>query len=201
MSEPLADYLRVRELMRTGDCIAFSGKGHFSEIIKWRSRSQVSHVGKVLLTPGAGVQLDERVMLCESTTSKTTPDSRFPEVIKGVQLHYLRQSLLLYEGEAWWYAIKAPLSIDQTDKMVNWLTAQHVKRVPYDLAQALGAGVDFWDRLGFSNTNDFDKLFCSELCAKADVEAGLLPPDFPCSEIMPSEYLAQGAYREGVKIL
>ena len=34
-------YDEVRNMMRPGDIIAFSGKGDFSELIKWFTRSSV----------------------------------------------------------------------------------------------------------------------------------------------------------------
>jgi hypothetical protein len=34
--------------MKAADVIAFSGKGNFSEIIKWAARPPVSHVGIIL---------------------------------------------------------------------------------------------------------------------------------------------------------
>ncbi len=43
-------YENVRDRMRPGDVIAFGGKGHFSEIIKFATRSDVSHVGVILQT-------------------------------------------------------------------------------------------------------------------------------------------------------
>jgi cell wall-associated NlpC family hydrolase len=41
-------YRKVRSRMKPGDVIAFGGKGNFSQIIKWATRSEVSHVGVIL---------------------------------------------------------------------------------------------------------------------------------------------------------
>ena len=43
-------YATIREKMQPGDVIAFGGKSHFSEVIKWATRSSVSHVGVILQT-------------------------------------------------------------------------------------------------------------------------------------------------------
>lgn len=48
MPRKSAKYQSVREKMKPGDVIAFSGKGNFSEIIKWATCSSVSHVGVIL---------------------------------------------------------------------------------------------------------------------------------------------------------
>ena len=43
-----ATYSQVRSEMKPGDVIAFGGKGNFSEIIKWATRSGVSHVAVIM---------------------------------------------------------------------------------------------------------------------------------------------------------
>jgi cell wall-associated NlpC family hydrolase len=65
-------YLDARNKMRPGDVIAFSGKGNFSEIIKWATRASVSHVGVVLQSklliegdPQQGYQSDHRIDLSQ----------------------------------------------------------------------------------------------------------------------------------------
>ena len=45
-----AKYKEIRFQMQPGDVIAFGGKGHFSEIIKFGTFSNVSHVGTILQT-------------------------------------------------------------------------------------------------------------------------------------------------------
>ncbi len=50
MSAVQIKYDEVREKMQPGDVIAFGGKGHFSEIIKFSTFSDVSHVGVILQT-------------------------------------------------------------------------------------------------------------------------------------------------------
>ncbi len=50
MSAKKITYQEARKLMQPGDVIAFGGKGHFSELIKFATFSSVSHVGVVLQT-------------------------------------------------------------------------------------------------------------------------------------------------------
>ena len=50
MSVEQISYSDARKLMKPGDVIAFGGKGHFSEIIKFATFSDVSHVGVILQT-------------------------------------------------------------------------------------------------------------------------------------------------------
>ena len=41
MAMQTAEYRDVRHLMQPGDILAFGGKGNFSELIKWSTRSVV----------------------------------------------------------------------------------------------------------------------------------------------------------------
>ena len=67
MSWQKAKYADVRSKMKPGDVIAFGGKGNFSELIKWATRSTVSHVGvimqsKMLLEELPGTNLARRTL-------------------------------------------------------------------------------------------------------------------------------------------
>ena len=50
MSLERIEYSEARPMMKPGDVIAFGGKGHFSELIKFATRADVSHVGVILQT-------------------------------------------------------------------------------------------------------------------------------------------------------
>jgi cell wall-associated NlpC family hydrolase len=50
MTKERMEYSEARSMMKPGDVIAFGGKGHFSELIKFATRADVSHVGVVLQT-------------------------------------------------------------------------------------------------------------------------------------------------------
>ena len=64
-------YSKVRSEMQPGDVIAFGGKGQFSEIIKWATRSTVSHVGVIMQSKmflDGGVQEGIFNQIIESTS-------------------------------------------------------------------------------------------------------------------------------------
>jgi hypothetical protein len=190
--QKLQAYLEHRPKMRTGDVIAFSGKGRVSELIKWRTESQYSHVGMVYWM-GYG---EGSCMLTESTSLVNLPDAIHPdgEVIKGVQIHWISKRLLTYEGMGiWWVPLKEPIIGEPMEKMRGWIRDRHAKRIPYDTAQAIGAGIDWWDRIGCSNDPDYDKLFCSELAAKALQIGGKVPLGINPSEQTP-ENVVTGIY-------
>lgn len=74
-------YSDMREQLRTGDIVLFSGKSAVSNIIKLFSGGKWSHVGMVLIVE----EFDRMVLLWESTTLSNIPDIESRAPTKGVQ--------------------------------------------------------------------------------------------------------------------
>jgi len=87
-------YHELRDELKTGDLILFSGKGAISNVIKLFSGGKWSHVGMVLRVPA----LDDAVLLWESTTLSDIPDIESELPTKGVQVVPLSQRLSKYRG-------------------------------------------------------------------------------------------------------
>ena len=180
-------YQKYRNQMKTGDVIAFSGKGRVSQIIKWKTGSQFSHVGIVLDSDMQG-GVGHAVMLIESTSLKSIPDAVHNDIIKGVQIHFLSRRLESYDGKAWWMPLKNELDDFDKNKMQKWLRKKHYERTAYDSFQAIGAGADLFDMvLGIENEPDFSSLFCSELVTKALQVGGVVSDDINPSEQTPED--------------
>lgn len=180
-------YEQNRPQMKTGDVIAFSGRGGFSEVIKWATRSIYSHVG-IIMEIEMGGGFDQSILLIESTTLTTLPEAKNNgEILKGVQIHWLSKRVETYNGSVWWVPLKNPLPQDKMIQMQSWLRDTRNKRTAYDSAQALGAGIDLFDKLGLANHPDFSTLFCSELVSKALQIAGVVAPQINPSEITPAD--------------
>lgn len=165
------NYNNIRGQIKTGDLIAFSGSGLVSELIKWKTKSDISHVAIVLETQY--LKGEKRIILLESTTLNNLPDLKTGEFIKGVQQQLLSKRINTYNGQCYWCGLNVDLSGDKKQYMVNWLTKTHSKKTKYDNVQALGSALDLFDKLGLANKPDFSNLFCSELVAKAYKKAGL----------------------------
>lgn len=196
-------YESVRPNIRTGDVIAFSGKGLVSDLIKLVTKSPISHVAIVIGMGMGSDPHDPRLMLCESTTQCSDPDAVSGEIIKGVQYQFLSQRIERYDGDVYWLKLRPPQLHAPDDAgntgdyswggMCNWLASTHAARIPYDTAQAMGSGVDLFDRLGIGCGHpDFSKLFCSELVVKALQIAGAAPESMNPSECTPADVCQLG---------
>ena len=175
-------YQDARLKMKAGDVIAFGGKGDFSEIIKWATRSSVSHVGTILqsqmVVDGQG-QKGIFNQIIESTSLNG---------FSGVTISRLTDRLDTYDGEIWWLPLRYDLykSMDK-EKFYNFLI--HQERKPYDMPQAIKSALDSLDNtpiIGKSthNIEDFSRFFCSELVA-AGLEAGGAIAHLNASEVTP----------------
>src|SRR5687767_8237024 len=92
-------YNNYRDYIKTGDIIAFSGGGGFSDAIKQFTFSPYSHVGMAIwIEP---IPNEKRLFIMESTTLNDVPDVN-GEYRKGVQMVGMAQRLDGYVGEAWW---------------------------------------------------------------------------------------------------
>lgn len=182
MSIHLEKYREVRSLMQPGDIIAFGGRSKFSELIKFSTRSNISHVAVVFQSKMCNDDKDRYFnQVIEATTY---------EQFSGVMLNKLSERIAAYKGEIWWL----PLSVSARQKFnqnqaacFEFAWSQH--RKPYDLPQALRSAVDTerdWGLLDMMtrNNEDFSSLFCSEL-ASAMLEAAKVLPKINSSEITP----------------
>ena len=166
------EYGEARSLMKPGDVIAFGGKGHFSELVKFATRAEVSHVGVILQTrivdDDTGRFFNQ---IIESTSSHN---------YNGVVVSRLSERLETYEGEIWWLPLDETLRRDRFDSVgfYNFLFNQARARKGYDVPQALKSAVDTLDQLPFGlhgpgfNKEDFSRFFCSELVAAGLEAAG-----------------------------
>ena len=175
-------YDEVRERMRPGDVLAFGGKGNASDIIKFATLSDVSHVAVILQTKALNDN-SQRFFneIIESTTLHGAA---------GVRTSRLSECLASYEGEIWWLPLDEQVRASCFDevKFYDFLFRQQGKE--YDLWQTINAGLDLLDKLpfGFSgptlNKEDLSKFFCSELVAAAFESAGVTGP-INASEVTP----------------
>jgi hypothetical protein len=103
MSWKTALYQDVRPKMKAGDVIAFSGKGNFSEVIKWATRAAVSHVG-VILQSKLLIDGDPQSGIFNQIIESTSLNG-----FSGVIVSRLSDRLDTYNGEIWWLPLHQDL--------------------------------------------------------------------------------------------
>ena len=189
-----AKYEEVRHLMKPGDVIAFGGKGHFSEIVKFATFSQVSHVGVILQTKIVDDDSDRHFnQIIESTSL---------DGFNGVNVSRFSDRLSTYDGELWWLPLHNLVrDTFNTKDFFNFLFNHAKNRTPYDTPQAIKSALDLLDKYSSltRNTEDFGKMFCSELVAAGLEIAGAIPP-INASEVTPIELCRWSIYDRCVQI-
>ncbi len=187
-------YSEIRSKMQPGDVIAFGGKSHFSELIKFATCSDVSHVGVILQT---------RVINDDS-------DRFFNQIIESTSLHGFNgvvisrfsDRLMTYDGDLWWLPLKNEVRKKRFDqkRFYDFLFNQAKERKEYDMPQAIASAIDVLDKLPMINhgpgynREDFSKFFCSELVAAGLEKAGAVGV-VNASEVTPIDLCRWNIYK------
>ena len=187
-------YQDYRSQILPGDVVAFSGSSHFSNIIRWATRSPVSHVGIVFETKvsfGGKAQKGRIIEIMEATGMRRHPETG--EESAGVQRRRMSLKMQYYDGDIWWL----PLSAESRrkfdfDSMANFLMRAEGKR--YDSnSDVIAAAIDTLDSQfagGISkNDENFTAFFCSELVS-AGLEAAKVIHNVNSSEVTPFDLCA-----------
>ncbi len=177
-----AKYSDVRAQMKAGDVIAFSGKGDFSEVIKWATRAPVSHVGVILQTKLL-IDQNEQPGMFNQVIESTTLNG-----FSGVSISRLSDRIETYDGEIWWLPIEKGLW-NKMDKKAFYDFLIHQDHKPYDMPQAIKSALDAFDSVPVAeklthNKEDFARFFCSELVT-ASLEAAGAISAINASEVTP----------------
>ncbi len=126
-------------------------------------------------------------------------DAQKGEDRKGVASRYRYQRITGYPGSVFLQGLRWS-HVPNEAKMIKWLTDAHGKRVPYDMMQAMGAGIDIWDYIGVRNDREFSEVFCSEMVAKALQVGGAVDSHLNPSEATPADVCLFDCYRTSPKI-
>ncbi len=151
-----ASYDSIRPMIRQGDVFAFSGDVFISNLIKFVTRSQISHVGVVKFSDTASGRID----LIESTTLSA-------DRMSGVRTRRLSEVIAASKGSVLWLPLKTDVRLDFNEKrFFDYLLTQEGR--PYGYFQAIMAGLHI-------PTPELDAhQFCSELIAFSFERAGIL---------------------------
>lgn len=163
--------IRDRNQLQPGDLIGFSGHGWLSNSINIATYGiphwGLSHVGIIGSYNG-------RLLLFESTTLNELPCEITGKPIKGSQAHDLDTRVASYRGRVWHYPLYRTL-YDHEAQRLNEFLVDTIAR-PYadiDCFRCIGVGWSFVESL--LHEANLASLFCSEWCAAAHSNIGVLP--------------------------
>lgn len=164
-------YEDVKHCLTTGDKVLFAGTGFISGLIRWVTKSEITHVGVV-------IKMFNRLVLLESTSLNGSKD--------GVQLNVLSDRIKNYKGKKYIrHLLNRRPKVDSNMIISEFLTNHLGKRYERNLLQLLRSAT-----IGVNKKEDWNSFFCSELAAAFDIMVlGILPPDPVSSEYTPADYL------------
>ncbi|NER87301.1 hypothetical protein [Moorena sp. SIO3A2] len=184
---------------KPGDLITFSGLKIDAALIRWFTGSDYSHTVIVLDTDLEG-NGTAKVAIAESTSYTSLPDFRNQKCKPGVQIHYLENWLNAYRnyGRAWWVPLAKPLSSEGIDKMQNWLWNLHERQVRYSCWKSIGAWLKVNRYLVPSDSQNIQRIFCSELVTQALQIAGSIDSSILACQQTPQEAVTFGCFEAPV---
>jgi len=188
MSVKEMEYKDARTYMKPGDVIAFGGKGGFSSLVKFATRSNVSHVGVVLQTK---IPEDKSGRFFNQIIESTSLNG-----FNGVVISRFSDRVEHYDGEIWWLPLDTSIRHNyfKQRKFFNFLFNQARQKKHYDVSQAVKSALDLPFGIGESE-EDFSKFFCSELVA-AGLEISGVIGNVNASEITPIELCRWRIYKD-----
>lgn len=173
-------YNQIRNNLKTGDIVLFSGNSWASNFIKFFSGSKWSHIGLV-------VKIDEYdiTLVWESTTLTDLRDINDGIAKKGVQTVPLSSRINTYDGKIAVRHLNRQINDPMKDSLC--ILRKQLMGKPYEqheteLAKSL---LDFGK---FENKEDLSSLFCSELVAESLQCMGIIPATYPSNEFTPKDF-------------
>lgn len=157
--------------LRPGDLLSFNDGGLVSSLIALGSwglpKITPSHVG-IITEVG-----DRGLFLVESTTTfgGDTACRVTGRKGSGVRALFLEETLVR-KGRIWHHPLRIPLTPFARYRLSEYLVAQLGK--PYDLKGAIRSGMMVRVLARILRKGSLDQMFCSELCAAAWAEAGIM---------------------------
>jgi len=180
-------YRDVRDTLKTGDIVLFSGKGGISEGIKFFTLSKWSHVGMVyrIVEP---LDPEGSVFCWESTTLSNIEDADTGKLTNGVQRVEFSERLERCFATGYEISVR-PLNKALPDEKVRALNLfrHEVSGRPYE-KDKIELIKSAYDGLFGQNKEDLSSLFCSELVAEAYQRMELLDENRPSNEYTPKDF-------------
>ena len=172
MPSKVYSYNEIRSLMEPGDIIAFGGNSRLQELIKFATRSEVSHVGIVFHTQMVGDTTGRYFNQVIQSTSEYG--------FSGITISRISEQLESFNGQIWWLPLKKNRRqrMDQAS-LFEFVLNQAKHRTAYDMPQAISSALEVFDQSPLMqgpefSREDFARTFGAELFAAAFEVAGVI---------------------------
>ena len=171
-------YNEIRDELKTGDMVLFSGGGFVSRMIQMYTRSKWSHVGVVVRDDWY-----DQLLLWESTTLSKIKTIH-GNVRQGVAIRPLSEVVENYDGVVGVRQLKRELT-DSEQITVGDLRKEFKGRdYETDKLELFRSAYDF---IGGQNEEDLSSLFCSELVAEMYQRLYFISEELPSNEYTPAD--------------
>lgn len=124
--------------------------------------------------------IEHGTIVVESTTMSDLPDLFTKNKARGVQAHKVDEWLNTYAGRVEVFRLKVPQTPTSRQRMSEYVMRTLARQAEYDTKGAIGSALDV-----VRNTEDGEKLFCSEFHAFAFQKGGSISNAINCSEVNP----------------
>jgi len=175
------NYPDIRDSLKTGDIVLYSGKGAISTGIKWSTFSRWSHVAMIL-----NLEDYDFLALWEPATLGETKSSGSNEPRKGVKLTPLSDIVSCHSGEMVVRRLRG-VTLNGVDMQRLMRFRAEIKGRRYDQGQLALIGSAYVGPFGL-NDIDLTSLFCSQLLAETYQQLGLLSEGKSANEYMPADF-------------
>lgn len=180
---PSQPYAQLREQLKTGDLVLFSGRSWAARLVRGFTGSRWSHVGLVVRLP----EHPQTPLLWEATRASKIQDIVQGCAFDGVQLVSLDDRVAGYQGLVAVRRLQGVVTDAQArhrldELMLAWQAKPYRNFVRQHLS--------FWVRgeqgLAFQKGG-----FCSELVAEVYRQWRLLPADMPARNYVPRDFASE----------
>jgi hypothetical protein len=174
-------YKDIRDQLKTGDLILFSGKSPIGRMIRLFSNSKWSHLGMVIKVDDV-----DMLLLWESTSINNTPDFYSRKISSGVQTTMLSERIENFDGDIAVRFLQGEIPSEAKHKLKNLrytLRGRPYESSKIELIQSL------LDMNGSSpNDADLSSVFCSELIAEGLKAMGIMDQSARSNEFAPRDF-------------
>ena len=169
------------DLTRTGDVWVFRGPSLADRAIRALTNAPVNHVGMAVVLE------DLPPLLWHAELGKSLPDAWTGEHQRGVQLHDLRDAVLVwgrrYGQRGWLRQLQQPVTQEMEDAALR--TVARLDGKPFPTTRGLVRG---WVNGRLRRSTAAETVFCAELVAATYTAMELLPADRPLNAYDPGSF-------------